>query len=847
MGRHRLSLVKAAAPVTLAIITIAAILAVPALLLATAWSGDPALNTAICAAAGEQDCPAAVPDGSGGAIVAWQDHRSSSGWDIYVQRVDSGGAARWALNGVAIATAASDQTLPAAVSDGHGGAIVAWQDRRGSDCDIYAQRVDASGAPQWKDKGAAVCTAPGDQLSPIVVSDGAGGAIVAWEDERGGEGSDIYAQRIAASGTARWAAGGAAICTAASDQAALSAIGDSAGGAIIAWQDSRGGDYDVYAQKVDSSSATLWVENGTAICALNGHQISPVMVEDGYGGAIIAWPDARTGTGYDVYSQRLDADGAVQWMPNGIPVCTATGDQTSLVATGDGAGGAIIAWQDTRNGTGYDIYGQRLDPEGARQWTATGAPVCQAPEDQRSPEMVGGPPNGAIVVWQDRRSGTSYDIYAQSINAAGSLVWSPEAVPICTADGDQESLSVSAGGGSAIVAWQDARGLNQDIYVQRVQDTGILGLPPNQPAGMSPANRAQEVSLTPTLQCSAFSPSQAADTHAASQWRMTVVAGDYTRPVFDSGPDSLALLQKVPGAAVLDGNTTYYWQVRHQSSNGLWSEWSAETSFTTLNRAPDRPAGVSPSGGGSGGGLVTVLQSSAFHDPDSGDFHTASQWRITARAGDYSSPVFLSGELTGSLTQLGLDSVPITGNTSYYWQVRYRDSHGGWSEWSEELGFTTLNRAPTRPAAVSPSAGASDVSPVPQLEASSYSDPDDGDPQSAAQWQVSTQSGDYTSPVFDNARLEGSPLTSIVVTPHLNPGTVYYWRVRYRDSHGAWSEWSEESSFTTEDAQEAGTGNRMSTASWVYVAGMALAVFLAVAAVLWLNARYGRSPSPPNP
>jgi hypothetical protein len=32
--------------------------------------------------------------------------------------------------------------------------------------------------------GIAVCTAPGDQLTPVVVSDGAGGSIVAWHDLR---------------------------------------------------------------------------------------------------------------------------------------------------------------------------------------------------------------------------------------------------------------------------------------------------------------------------------------------------------------------------------------------------------------------------------------------------------------------------------------------------------------------------------------------------------------------------------------------------------------------------------------------------------------------------------------
>lgn len=844
MGQDRLSLIKAAASVALALLTVAALLAMPAVRLATAWSGDPALNTVICAAAGDQDCPVAVPDGSGGAIIAWQDHRGGADWDIYVQRADSGGAVQWAANGVAVSAAVSDQTLPAAVSDGRGGAIVAWQDRRGPDWDIYAQRIDAAGAPLWKISGVAICSASGDQLSPVVVTDGAGGVIVAWEDRRGGDGSDIYAQRIGASGTAGWAADGSAVCTAASDQTAISAVGDTAGGAIIAWQDIRGGTYDVFAQRVDSSSAHLWTENGTAICTAAGHQISPVMVPDGSGGATIAWPDGRTETSYDVYGQRVDPAGAAQWMPNGVPVCTAAGDQTSLTAASDGAGGLIVAWQDTRSGTGYDIYGQRLDPDGDWEWAAAGAPLCTAPENQRSPSAVGGPSNGAIVVWQDRRSGTDYSIYGQSVDEAGRITWAADGVPLCTAAGDQESLCAAAdGGGSAIVVWKDARGPTEDIYIQRVQDTGVLGLPPGQPVNMLPAEREVGVSLTPTLTCSAFSPGQTGDTHLASQWRMTTIAGDYNRPVFDSGRDGLALLQRGLESAALNGNTTYYWQIRHQSGNGLWSAWSAETSFTTLNQPPDRPAGVSPAGGVSGSGLVTALQSSAFHDPDAGEKHAASQWRITTRPGDYSSPVFLSPELTSSLTQLSLDGIPLTGNTAYYWQVRYQDSHGSWSEWSEERSFTTLNRAPGRPAAADPSTGARGVRPSPLLESSAFSDPDGGDTHAASQWQVSREPGDYTSPVFDNARLAGSPLTSVIVSPGLDPDTTYYWRVRYQDSHGAWSEWSAESSFTTGAEGQAGGTGGMTAASWVYIAGIALAAILAVAAVLRLNAR---SSPPPN-
>jgi hypothetical protein len=47
-----------------------------------------------------------------------------------------------------------------------------------------------------------------------MVSDEAGGAIIAWEDFCSGTNNDIYSQRINASGTVRWTANGVPISAA---------------------------------------------------------------------------------------------------------------------------------------------------------------------------------------------------------------------------------------------------------------------------------------------------------------------------------------------------------------------------------------------------------------------------------------------------------------------------------------------------------------------------------------------------------------------------------------------------------------------------------------------------------
>jgi hypothetical protein len=159
---------------------------------------------AICTASYGQYSPRIISEGSGGAIITWQDFRSGIGinYDIYAQRVNSSGAVQWTADGVAICTASYGQYSPRIISDGSGGAIITWQDFRsgiGINYDIYAQRINSSGAAQWIADGVAICTASGQQDYPLITSDGLAGAIITWQDYRSGI-RDIYAQWVESSG-----------------------------------------------------------------------------------------------------------------------------------------------------------------------------------------------------------------------------------------------------------------------------------------------------------------------------------------------------------------------------------------------------------------------------------------------------------------------------------------------------------------------------------------------------------------------------------------------------------------------------------------------------------------------
>jgi hypothetical protein len=403
-------------------------------------------------------------DGVGGVIITWADQRDGLS-NIYAQRVNSSGGFMWSMNGVAICTDPYAQGEPKICSDGMGGAIIAWEDSRSLSKDIYAQRVNASGNVQWTPNGIKICTNVNDQKNLEIISDDAHGAIIVWEDYRGvNVRSDIYVQRINATGIVKWTSNGTVVCNAAGYQVNPKICRDGSGGAVITWEDQRVQDAigDIYAQRILASGGYYWVPNGTAICTANWAQSSPQICLAG-NLAIITWQDYR-GASLDIYAQRIDYLGAVQWTGNGTAICTMSGPQSNPQICSAGTNNAIITWQDSR-GTTSDIYAQRVNATGVNQWLGNGTAICTLNlTTDCNPQICSVGLGTAIIVWE-----SSGDIYAQRITFTGDAQWTANGTPICTANSTQSHPAIcSLGAGNAIIAWYDLRpGTYWNLYAQR--------------------------------------------------------------------------------------------------------------------------------------------------------------------------------------------------------------------------------------------------------------------------------------------------------------------------------------------------------------------------------------------
>lgn len=443
------------------------------------WPSSPVQNVPVCTAPGAAGFRSVASDGIGGLLVAWTDTRSDSA-DIYVQRMTAGGTPSWTANGLRACGALNDQDQATVTTDGAGGAIVAWRDMRdGPTGDLYIQRVSSAGTLTWTAGGVKVCGAVNEQANPVLVADGFGGALVIWEDYRAGVA--IYAQRIRFDGQPVWTANGVRLSTNPSPQFEPVACSDGAGGALVVWEQQSASGYDVAAQWVDFAGAPRWGLTGVLVCAAVDDQVNAQLTSDGMGGAVVAWEDYRSGAA-DIYAQRISMFGLQYFTANGTPVCTVIGDQRWPQLAPDAANGAIISWQDERVGEG-DIYAQRWSgASGARLWPLAGVSLCNAPGAQQFPTLTRDGQGGAIVVWEDMRNGSS-DIFAQRVDAGGVPRWVNNGLPVSSAIGSQYQPVVAPNQDSvAVLVWVDQRTGGNDLYAQRVPFVVTLDAPaPQEP------------------------------------------------------------------------------------------------------------------------------------------------------------------------------------------------------------------------------------------------------------------------------------------------------------------------------------------------------------------------------
>ncbi|HEY3295146.1 MAG TPA: T9SS type A sorting domain-containing protein [bacterium] len=438
-------------------------------------------------------------DAAGYTLVVWTDTRSGNR-EVYARLISPTGTALWTADGLNVTQSPGYQQDPVACAV-NGGWIIAWIDFQSycqyvtaeeepSACgNVWAQKLSYSGAGMWGAGGLPVDTTSGTtvQQSLQIAPDGSGGAIIAWLDDRASR-SEIYAQRVLAAGQTAWTAPSVLTpqtygmwgCTAASD---------GNGNMLLSWSSyNEQYNQDIYAAKITVDGQLPWGgQHGITVRGAPGTQVNSSICADGQGGGYIAWANDNNSYSYNLFMQRLDAAGALQWSDSGIVLCDAahTQRQVHLAASFDGSveDGCLAVWEDTRiNGEDSEIYGQKISAAGTALWARNGILISgdagldslhPSWNSRRNPALASDLSGGLICVWEDGRDTGNpdwpYDLYAVRVLDTGELIWNGDLGNlVANGPGMQDLPAITVNGTSVLTLYNDSRSGSGSLRLQRL-------------------------------------------------------------------------------------------------------------------------------------------------------------------------------------------------------------------------------------------------------------------------------------------------------------------------------------------------------------------------------------------
>jgi len=314
----------------------------------------------------------------------------------------------------------------------------------------------------------AICTEPNNQISQDLCSDGEGGAFITWTDNRSGLGYDIYAQKVDVNGERVWEFGGIAIYVGSGSQKYSKICSDGEGGAIIAWKDQLNETtYDIYTQRINANGSLLWNASGILVFPEVTDYSLFRLCSDKSGGAIVAWEDS------DIHAQRINANGTLIWDINSVIICNATGRQEPIDVFSDDDGSTFFSWQDNRNGPESDIFAQKVDINGIILWDSNGTEICTANDHQLTPRICTDGAGGAIVNWLDLR-GSAVQIYAQHISSTGNIQWVSNGTLLANYSEGIPIEMCSDNEGGAIIVFRYFFDVLRNLYALRINSNGTI-------------------------------------------------------------------------------------------------------------------------------------------------------------------------------------------------------------------------------------------------------------------------------------------------------------------------------------------------------------------------------------
>lgn len=361
-----------------------------------------------------------------------------------------------------------DQPLPKVAVTSDGGCYISWFDHRGSNYDMYLQRLNANGVPQFAANGILISNNP--QNTSLVdydmITDDSNNAIIAFTDIRGGSQISPFIYKISPAGTFLWGANGINLNTQYSIFQANPRLAVCTGNNIfVTWlygstprvakiqRLTPGGvkQFAVDGAQIGAAGSEL-VDNPSVVTSDNG---SVIMLFAGYTGSFI------NPVNYRLYTQKISSNGGSVWNAAFDTVYSlghASGFAVPLIYS-DGNNGALYAWYDDRNSTSASTaYVQRINSAGTKLFPINGSAGNTTPGMVRNTQQacVMTSTNETYMFWKEANGGqTQFSMVGQRFDAAGNRMWTEAGLNVIPLSNNSFATCVVQAGDSNVYLYID--------------------------------------------------------------------------------------------------------------------------------------------------------------------------------------------------------------------------------------------------------------------------------------------------------------------------------------------------------------------------------------------------------
>jgi len=213
----------------------------------------------------------------------------------------------------------------------------------------------------------------------------------------------------------------------------------------------------IFAKLIDENGNTApgWEEDGTAISNAGFMNYSPegLQIPQGY---LILWKNSFDSQ-CDIWGQIITEEGNILWQQGGLSLVAQPNDQVFFKFQFDEF--LYLVWQDFRTGTQNEIYAQKFDENGNELWQTGGVLVGEGCNPDI--EKIG---NQLLIVWEKHNEENFEDIYVQLLSLDGDIQWNPEGELICDAFWWQKNPQIVKNESNDVyIGWLDDRVFNEDL------------------------------------------------------------------------------------------------------------------------------------------------------------------------------------------------------------------------------------------------------------------------------------------------------------------------------------------------------------------------------------------------